>query len=302
MDLPHEQRPQRGIAAAILGSLMTGFGGVFASLTYGMSGLVVTFWRIWVGALLLWVVSAVMGRRPSWATMRVSIGPAAFLTADFIFFFCALKLTSVVDVTVLGAMQPALVMLIARRMFHERLRPLDVVWVVVAMLGVTVAVLGPGTRSPHAFEGGCFAVAAMLMWTGYWLAGKRVRVTHDALEFTTSVLLLCAVMVAPVVLVSRQSIFTAHAGDWKWVVLVATIPSAGHLVLNYAQRFLAASISSAIGCLSPLVASAAAVPLLHQPLSLSQVLGLIIGVGAVSVIAATNRAPELVPPDTPVTA
>jgi drug/metabolite transporter (DMT)-like permease len=278
---------------------MTGFGGVFGSLTYGMSGLTVTCWRVWVGAALLLVVSAAVGRRPGWTTIRASLWPAAFLTADFMFFFEALKLTNVVDVTILGAMQPALVMVIARRMFHERLRMRDVVWVLVAIVGVTLAVLGPGTQTRHALEGGCLAVIAMLMWTGYWLTGKKVRVHHDAFEFTTSVLLLCSVMVIPVVLISSQSILKSRASDWKWIFLLAVIPSAGHIILNYSQKFLAASISSAIGCLNPLVASVAAVPILHQPLSLIQIVGLIIGLGAVTVIAANNREPDLQPPDTP---
>lgn len=289
----------RGLGAAVLGSLMTGFGGVFATLTYGMTGLVLTCWRLWFGALFLLLVTYGSGRRLKKATLRASLWPAVYLTLDFFLFFCALKLTSVVDATVLGAIQPALVMIIARRMFHERLKVRDVLFIMVAIAGVTLAVLGPGKRGPHAVEGDFFAIGAMFMWTGYWLTGKKVRASHDAMEFTTSVLVLCSLLIVPVWLLSGQSVLRSHAGDWKWIVLLAILPSTGHIVLNYAQRYVAASISSAIGCLNPLVASVAAVPILHQPLSSTQIVGVAIGLGAVTVIAANNREPDLDPPDTP---
>lgn len=279
----------RGLGAAVLGSCMTGFGGVFATLTYGMSGLVLTCWRLWFGAVFLLIVLAASGRRLHGATIRASLLPAAFLTADFYLFFCALKLTSVVDATVLGAIQPALVMVAARRMFNERLRPRDIGWILVAVAGVTVAVLGPGAKGPNALEGDLFAVGAMLMWTGYWLTGKRTRETHDALEFTTCALVLSGLFMIPVWLLSGQNILHSHASDWRWIVLLAIIPSTGHIILNYAQRYVAASISAAIGCLNPLVASVAAVPILHQPLSPSQLVGVGVGVGAVVMITTQQR-------------
>jgi len=289
----------RGITAAVAGSLMTGFVGVVVPLTYGMTGIVLTCWRLWLGALFLLVITLATGRRLSRAIFRAAVVPSLFLTADFAMFFCSLKLTSVVDATVLGAMQPALVMIIARRMFHERLRARDVAWICVAIAGVTLAVLGPGARSPYAFQGDLLAVGAMLMWTGYWLSAKRVRETHEAMTFTTAVMTLCAGLIIPIWLCTGESVFRSHASDWKWVALVAVVPSLGHIVLNYAQRFVAASISSAIGCLNPLVASVAAVPLAHQALSRTQVVGVAVGVGAVAVIAASNREPSLDPPAIP---
>jgi len=279
----------RGLGAAVVGSCMTGFGGVFATLTYGMSGLVLTCWRLWLGGVFLMVVLALSRRRLHWDTIRASVIPSAFLAADFYLFFCALKLTSVVDATVLGAIQPALVMVAARRMFNEQLRRSDIVWIVVAIAGVTIAVLGPGAKGPNALEGDLFAVGAMLMWTGYWLTGKRTRETHDALEFTTCALVLSGVFMIPVWLLSGENILRSHAADWRWIVLLAIIPSTGHIILNYAQRFLAASISSAIGCLNPLVASVAAVPILHQPLSPTQLFGVLVGVGAVVMITTRQR-------------
>lgn len=282
-----------GLGSAVLGSLMTGFGGIFASLTYGMSGVILACWRTWLGASFLLLLLLSTGRRLHRGTVRSSLWPAFFLSADFVTFFCAIKLTSVVDAAILGALQPLLVMIFARQIFSERLQRFDVLWIVLAACGVSIAVLGPGTHGPHALAGNLCAIAAVFMWTGYWLAVKRSRQDHDALEFTASVLLVSSLLVVPVWLLSGESIFHSRATDWHWILLLAVIPSTGHLVLNYAQRFLSASISSAIGCLNPLVASVAAVPILHQKLGPTQIVGVALGVAAVTAVALARREPSL---------
>jgi drug/metabolite transporter (DMT)-like permease len=52
-----------------------------------------------------------------------------------------------------------------------------------------------------------------------------------------------------------------------------------------------ASISSAISCLSPLISAVAAIPILSQPLTSLQVSGVLLGVGAIAVIAVRQRQP-----------
>jgi threonine/homoserine efflux transporter RhtA len=61
--------------------------------------------------------------------------------------------------------------------------------------------------------------------------------------------------------------------------------------MNWAHRYVDASISSILGCLSPLVAAVAAIPILNQSLSVSQVLGVLVGVGAIAAVAARHRQP-----------
>jgi drug/metabolite transporter (DMT)-like permease len=64
-------------------------------------------------------------------------------------FFSAIKLTSVVDATVIGAVQPALVLIAARPLFGERMGRWDAAWILLAIAGVTSAVVGPGVKGHH---------------------------------------------------------------------------------------------------------------------------------------------------------
>ena len=93
----------------------------------------------------------------------------------------------------------------------------------------------------------------------------------------------------PVVLLSGQSLGRVHAGDWLWISLLAVVPGSGHLVMNWAHRYVDASVSSAIGNLNPLVAAVAAIPILGQSLTSVQWAGVIAGLGAIAVIALDHR-------------
>jgi drug/metabolite transporter (DMT)-like permease len=270
--------------------VLWGFGGIFAALTYAPA-LVLSFYRIWIGAVLLSLISVATGRRVTWATMRGTWVGGLLLAADMSMFYSAVKLTSIVDATVIGALQPALVIIAARQLFGEHVRRSDVAWIVLAMLGVTATVLGPGVASTHQLIGDLLAVGALLSWSAYWLVAKRAREVHGALQYTAGVTIMAALAITPIVLVSGQSLSRVHAGDWTWIALLAVVPGSGHLVMNWAHRYVDASISSVIGCLSPLVAAIAAIPILDQSLTALQVLGVLVGVGAIAVVAARHRQP-----------
>jgi len=279
-----------GLGASALAAVSWGFTGIFAVLAFA-PGLVVTFYRLWITAALFTLVLYVSGRRLTWATMRASWLGGVFLAADIALFISAVKLTSVVDVTVIVAMQPALVLIAARRIFGERMGRWDVLWILLAMVGVAVAVLGHGLNSNHQVVGDLMAAGALVAWAAYWLVSKHARVLHNAMEYTTGVAIAAAVAVTPLVLLSNESLGRVRAGDWLWISLIALVPGAGNLVMNWAHRYVDASISSAINCLNPLVAAAAAWIILGQPLTLVQDGGILVGLTAISVVAAQHREP-----------
>lgn len=273
-----------------MAAVLWGFGAIFAALTFA-PGLVLSFYRLWLGAALLAMIVFATGRRLSWATLRASWLGGVFLAGDMALFFSAVKVASVVDVTVIGAFQPILVILAARRLFGERLARWDVLWIALAMVGVVVTVLGPGVKSRHQLLGDLLAVGSLLCWSAYWLVTKHARELHGALEYTFGVTMMAAVTVTPVVFLSGQSLGQVKLGDWTWIVVLAVVPGGGHLIMNWSHRYVDASISSVLGCLSPLVAAVAAIPILGQSLSLFQLTGVLVGLGAIAAIAARHRQP-----------
>lgn len=282
------RHPSLGLGASVLAAVLWGFGGIFVALTFA-PGLVVAFYRLWLGAVLLTLLVYGSGRRFTWALVRATWLGGVFLAGDMALFYCAVKLTSIVDATVIGAFQPALVLLAARRLFGERMGRWDVTWIILAMAGVTIAVVGPGVSSHHEAIGDVLAALSLLSFTAYWLVSKHARQLHDALSYTAGVTFVAALTVTPIVLLSSQSLRHVQLSDWLWILLLTVVPGSGHLVMNWAHRYVDASVSSAISCLSPLVAAVAAIPILGQTLSILQVAGALVGLTAIAVVAARHR-------------
>jgi drug/metabolite transporter (DMT)-like permease len=283
-------RARVGLGASAFAAICWGFAGVFVVLS-SAPGLVLTFYRLWLAAAMLMAILHASGRRFSWAIARSSWPGGVLLAGDMAMFFSAVKYTSVVDATVISAVQPALVLIAARPMFGERVGRWDVVWILLAMAGVTVAVVGPGVSGHDQVLGDLLAVGSLLFWTGYWLVSKRSREQLGAMEYTTGVTLMAAVTMIPIVLLSGQSLGRFHVGDILWIFLLTIVPGGGHLAMNWAHRYVDATISSVIGCLSPLVAAGAAAIFLGQMLTALQLSGVVLGLGAIAAVAARHREP-----------
>jgi drug/metabolite transporter (DMT)-like permease len=279
-----------GISASVLAAIFWGFGGIFAVLATS-PGLVLTFYRLWLGVVLYVTLVYSSGHRMTWRTVRASWLGGLLLAGDAAMFFSAVKLTSIVDATVIGAFQPVLVLLAANRMFGERMGRWDYFWILLSMVGVTAAVMGTGAPGHHQMLGDLLATGALLCWSAYWLAAKRAREQHDAMEYTASVTLVAAIAMTPVVLLSGQSLAMVNAQDWFWIFMIALVPGLAHLLMNWAHRYVEASVSSVIGCLNPLVAAVAAVFILNQFLNLAQIGGVLVGLVAIAAVITRHREP-----------
>jgi drug/metabolite transporter (DMT)-like permease len=145
------------------------------------------FWRLWIASGLLLVLTTATGRRMSSDVWKAGIIPGVLLCADMTLFFSALQHTSVAEVTIINALQPAVVILLARPLFGERLTKSTAALTAVAMAAVTLVVLGGGLPSSHHLTGDLLAVGSTLAWAGYWLASKHAREHVEALEFTAAV-------------------------------------------------------------------------------------------------------------------
>jgi drug/metabolite transporter (DMT)-like permease len=283
-----------GLGAAIVAAVLWGFGGIIAAIST-TPVLVFTYYRLWVGVILLTALTYATGHRLTWRTMKASWLGGLFYAGDLVMFFSAVRLTSIVVATLIGAFQPALVFLAARKMFGERSGRWDVFWIVLAMVGVVLTVVGAKSHGHRALDGDLLAFGSLLCWTGYWLVSKRTSKNHDAMEYTTDVTIMAALVLTPVVLLSGQHLGGLKGGDWFWIVLMAVVPGSGHLIMNWAHRFVDASVSSVIGNLNALVAAVAAVIFLGQVMTPLQILGVVIGLLAIAVVAARQREPARSP-------
>jgi drug/metabolite transporter (DMT)-like permease len=241
-------------------------------------------------------------RRLNWSIFWRTVPGGVLLCGDMAMFFSAVKLTSIADATVIGALQPVLVLFIAGPLFGEKPLRADVVWTAVAVAGVGVVVLGTGGTARHQMLGDLLAFGSLCSWTGYWLMSKQARLVRRAtdtngpsraptrpaigtIEYTSGVMLVAAVVMVPVTLLSGQRLTAGTPLDWLWIGLMTLVPGSAHLVVNWAHRFVGVTVSSVIVSANPVVAAGAAAVVLHQSLGLRQIFGGVAAILAVAIVA-----------------
>jgi drug/metabolite transporter (DMT)-like permease len=289
----------QGLGASAVATFVWGLSGVFVVLTT-QPALVAALERMWLGVPLVAVLLMVSRRRLCWPVLWRSLPGGVLLCGDIALYFSAVKLTSIADATIIGALQPVLVLFIAKPLFHEKVRFADMAWTALAIGGMAAVVLGStGAMAHHGAIGDLLAVGSLCCWTGYWLVSKRARTprrneTSGAasttggignIEYTAGVMLIAAVAMIPVTLLSREHLTAGTLQDWLWLSLLALLPGAAHLLANWAHRFVDVSVSSVIVSVNPVIAAGAAAVVLHQSLDGSQTAGGLIAVLAVLMLA-----------------
>lgn len=274
-----------GLAAVIVGTVAWGSTGIFVK-EIRLAALPLTFYRLWLGVVLFGALLVVRRRPLSLAVMLRSVVAGLFLAADIALFFSALKLTSVAVATVIGALQPALVLMVAGRLFGERVGWRVVIWTVVSIGGIAAVAVGPGVPRGEHLTGDALAVGSLLAFTGYWLVSKRViAVSADSDRYTFGVMLVAAVAMTPVALLCGEPLAPVRPADWFWLALLALVPGSGHLLFNFAHRFVDVSVSSVVSAGNPIIASLLALLVLGEPLDAVQVAGGIVAVLAIAAAA-----------------
>ena len=248
--------------------------------------------RLWLGSVLLLVVLYATGRRLTWPTVRASAPGGALLGIEISFFFSAIKHTSVADVAVISALQPALVLMVAGPLFGERIGRREVAWTAVSLAGVVLVTLGSAGTPAWSLGGDLLAVGSLLAWTSYFLISKHARSSVRTLDYMTVVFVAATIVVTPLAVLSGQPLGGLHASDVAALVVFVAGASAGHLLLAWAHSSVDVSVSSLIGLVQPVVSSIAALVILGEPITPLTVAGGVVVVASLAAIVGRAAAVE----------
>ncbi|BBF99750.1 MULTISPECIES: DMT family transporter [Pseudonocardia] len=159
----------------------------------------------WVLALPLLLALAQLIERPDWrqvlAAWRWLLALSFFgLLAYTGFLYAALEATSAFNASLINAFNPALIALAGAVFLRERLTPLAVAGILVALIGVLIVVTDgdPASVLRTGFgPGELLMLGAITAWTGYAVVGRRVPplppIASTAAQAAVAVLLLAPI-------------------------------------------------------------------------------------------------------------
>ncbi|HEX7167158.1 MAG TPA: DMT family transporter, partial [Acidimicrobiales bacterium] len=216
-----ERRPLAGALAVLVAVAVWGGVAVVAKLVDEIDGVVLGFHRLWIGAVVTVVVFRARGGRLTLRLLRQCLPGGIAFAVDIVLFFSALKHTTVANATVIGALQPALVLLVVGRLFGEKVGANAVAWTVTAIGGVALVVYGSSATPVWSPTGDLLAAGALFAWTWYFVASKQVRRELSPFEFLAGMMIVASVAVAPLALLSGGRLDPGSIGNWGWIALLA---------------------------------------------------------------------------------
>ncbi len=274
--------PGPSVAASDRGSALGMIGGSVAVTAWGLSGVVAK--NIEMGslaiaayrfALYVVVVGGIMALRGTPITVRVlrhSFWGGLALAADVALFFTAVKLTTIVNATVTGALQPVIVSAIAARFFGERIDRRDMALAAVAVTGAIVVVLGSTGRPEWNIRGDLASVGALFAWSAYFVFSKQSQEQITSAEYTAGASVYTAAINAPLALLFGQSLGWPNGESWIWLgVLAFGAGVFGHGLMNWSLHRIPLWVASTMTLLIPVAASIAAWVFLDEPLNALQI-------------------------------
>jgi len=295
-----ERRPGLGMAAATAAVVVWGLSSVAIKQVEGLNGLGVACYRIWLGAAIVTVAFLATGGRITKRLLRLSLWGGLAFTADLVLFFCAVQETSIANATVIGALQPLLVLAVASRLFGERARRSEVMWGAVAVAGTVLVVVGGDGGGANSTFGNVLAVGALVAWTAYFVFTKTARQELSAWEFLTGMAIVAAVAVVPLPLLFEGTLGTTDANGWL-IILYLTVVNGllGHFLMAFAHGHVTLLTVSLLTLAIPVFAAAGAALWIDEPLTGIQVAGMavvLVALGLVSLNTA-RRSPDLLEAD-----
>ncbi len=222
------------------------------------SGIVVAFYRLWFAIPLLWllpVVRSEMRERFNRRWLAACLAGGSLFFLHQVLFFSALKLTTVANVTIIGALQPGVVLLLAGPLFGERATLAGIFWTAIAFTGTGLVVLGARSIAGWSLEGDTLAFANLFAFSAYFLASKHLRATVEAWDYVIGMTTVSGLWMLLAALATGQDLSAPQGGDWLILLGIAALPGTlGHFLINWAHAHASALSVSVLLLAVPVIA------------------------------------------------
>lgn len=207
----------------------------------------IAFYRVVFTAAIAFLISSrsavenarQISRRDWWYI----IGAGVFLALHFAFWNTSLNFTSVSSSVLFTNLQVIFVLIFSLVFLREKLNRIAVAGIVAALIGSIFIV--SGDLGAGKFYGDMLALASGLFIAVYYIIGRNVRPRIDAAAYTCFTAAVAIVVLVPVMILGNYSFTGYPLNVWfKFFLLALAAGICGHLVLNWALKYVKAPIVS----------------------------------------------------------
>jgi drug/metabolite transporter (DMT)-like permease len=264
--------------------------------------LVFTTWRLWFALPPLAAIVGWRARRtdsaPFWPEdvpplrwLALLAGAGAFFVAGAATAFAALGLTRLLDVTLIGSLQPVLIIAFAVAFLGEHVGRSHLVRAAVAIVGTIIVALAASGAGSWSLSGDIVAVVSLVLNAGWFLYGRILRTSFivDPFAFMLGTLTAAALLLTPIAYIAHGGLGLTGRGVF-FAACTMIAGTSAHVLMIWAHRHVPTSISS------PMLLGEAPVVAAGAWVFFGESVTVLEGIGAAVVVASlwgVTRAPEL---------
>lgn len=261
------------LAAALSAIFMGSIGSI--SVFAGTTAETVTFYRLFIGALLVGLLLLASGQQARlfvWPGFKVLI-TGFFLAGFVVFYIQAMEYTSMANAVMIMYLAPLTAAVSAHFYMGERLTKAAIGMIFIALFGFAMMMEFNFSLSGRAAEanGLLFALAAMLSYAAFMLINRVINSEIHVLTRSGYQMLAGALVMLPLMLLQAPKL---HLEQWGWLAAAGIFPGFLAILLAVvALRSLPASTFGTIAYLEPITVVCLAWLLFDQTLNSMQLAG-----------------------------
>ena len=260
---------------------------VIAKLLPYVPATVIAFWRMAIASGALWFYTSFFSYSPiSPKNSRLVYLAGASLAMHFIFWFGALKLTSIANTTVLGIVAPAFTLLIEKLVYGKEINTLSTISLMIIFIGCIIVQGSDLGNFSGVGLGNIMAIVSAIFLGIVFLVGSRVRQNTGVLPYTKNLFTVSAIVLLFCSLLLDNSIVNYSIENYFWLLMLGLVPTLiGHTIFSYSIKFVSPTIIASIPLGEPIIASILAFILFNERISSNVFIGgVVIGIGLIVLI------------------
>ena len=230
---------------------------VIARLLPLVPAAIIAFWRMTFASAMLWGYSSI---RPQESiapkNIKLVIAAGFLLAMHFIFWFSALKLTSIANTTVLGIVAPAFTLLFERLWYKRKLSWITLIALLIILVG-GIIVQGEDLGSINGTGlGNIMAILSAIFLGSVFIIGAKVRKSTPVITYTRMVYTVSAIVLLASSLVLDDPLTGYSINNYFWLFMLGLVPTLiGHTAFSYSVKFVSPTVIAAFPLGEPIIAS-----------------------------------------------
>ena len=231
---------------------------IMAKSLIGVSAIAISFWRMFIASLLIWIYSAYknQGRMQKSSNYYRTILAGLLLGIHFALFFSSIKLTLVSNATFLGTLAPLFTLLLELVVLKRKINYKVIIGLLFSLIGAII-IFGNNFDLSHEYTiGNILAILCSLCLALSFMIAEKVRQTENTIVYTRMLYLSASLTLLIIAFLTNTTLYGFSNYEYFGLVFLGIVPTIiGHNAIYYSVKYVSPTIVSAFPLGEPVIAT-----------------------------------------------